>query len=175
MEKATLRLGDEPLAERAARVLTEVVAPVLEVGPGFTSLVAVREDPPGTGPLLALVAGAEALAARGVDGSAVVLAVDLPFVDVPVVEWLASHPAPATVVPVVDGVPQTLCARYGAEALVAAHEVASRGARSLRALLAVVAVHEATESEWRAVATRATFTDVDTPEAAAALGLSPPG
>jgi molybdopterin-guanine dinucleotide biosynthesis protein A len=175
VEKATLRIDGESLADRVARALTDVVAPVLEVGPGYTTLPAVREDPPGGGPLLALVAGAAGLAARGSPTPAVVLAVDLPFVDAAFVDWLATHPAPGTVVAVVDGMPQTLCARYGVDALGAAHAVASSGARSLRALLDAVEVHEAPEAEWCDVATRRTFFDVDTPDDVAALGLTPPG
>ena len=173
--KATLRLDGETLADRLAAVLARVAAPVLEIGPGYTSLPSVREDPPGSGPLPALAAGADELRARGVEAPAIVLAVDLPGVDVRLLEWLAAHPAPGTVVPVVDGVVQPLCARYGVDALAAAREVASSGARSLRALLAVVPVHEAPEAEWCALATRDTFVDVDTPDDVAALGLSLPG
>jgi molybdopterin-guanine dinucleotide biosynthesis protein A len=174
-EKALLRVDGDRLADRVAHALTQVVAPVIEVGPGYTSLPAVREDPPGTGPLLALAAGADALAARGVRGPAVVLAVDLPGVDESFVEWLASHPAHGTVVPVVEGVRQTLCARYGADALAAARGVAAAGGRALRTLLDAVLVHEADESEWGAVTGRATFVDVDTPDDVAALGLEHPG
>ena len=57
--------------------------------------------------------------------------------------------------PFVDGEPQTLCARYGEDALVAAAGVVASGNRSLRALLAVVPVHEAHEDEWGAVTNRA--------------------
>ena len=175
IDKATLLVDGERLADHAARVLAAVVAPVIEVGPGYTSLPAVREDRPGDGPLVALAAGAAALAARALEVPAVVLAVDLPFVDVSVVEWLAAHSAPGTVVPLVDGIPQTLCARYGWDALDAARGLADEGARSLRAVLAAVPVHEALEAEWRAVATRRTFLDVDTQGDVEAFGLSPPG
>jgi molybdopterin-guanine dinucleotide biosynthesis protein A len=173
--KAMLRLGDESLADRLARVLALVVSPVLEVGPGYSPLPAVREEPPGSGPLLAFLAGADELAARGVRAPVVVLAVDLPRVDMRIVRWLASHPAPGSVVPVVDGVMQTVCARYGVDALLAARGIAASGARSLRALVAAVPVHEAPEAEWRAVADRETFADVDTPDDVTALGLSLPG
>ena len=175
VDKALLRLGDERLVDRAARVLAEVVMPVIEVGPGYTSLPTAREDPPGGGPLCALIAGVEALDARGTRTAVVLLAVDLPFVDARVVEWLADHPSSGTVVPMVDGMPQTTCARYSVDALIAAGDVAAAGERSLRALLAGVPVHEAPESEWSAVATRRTFADVDTPDDIDALGLAPPG
>lgn len=175
VDKALLRLGDERLVDRAARVLAAVVTPVIEVGPGYTSLPTAREDPPGSGPLLALLAGAEALDAQGAHTPAVLLAVDLPFVDARVIEWLATHPSPGSVVPIVDGMPQTTCARYGVDALTTARDVAASGERSLRALLAAVPVHLAEESEWSAVATRRTFADVDTPDDIDALGLARPG
>jgi molybdenum cofactor guanylyltransferase len=175
VDKATLRIGDERLVDHVARALVGAVSPVVEVGPGYTSLRAVREDPPGAGPLAALVAGADALRAAGAPTRVVVLAVDLPFVDATVVEWLATHPAPESVVPVVDGRHQPLCARYTADALTTARELVAAGERSMRALVAVTPLHEAHEDEWHEVATARTFRDVDTADDADALGLSPPG
>jgi molybdopterin-guanine dinucleotide biosynthesis protein A len=172
VDKATLVLDGESLADRLARVLTAVCDEAWEVGPGCSTLPAVHEDPAGEGPLAAFVAGAAQLGgARPV----VMLAVDLPFVDVALVEWLAAHPAPAAVVPIVDDVPQTLCARYGIDALDAATRLLASGERSLRALARVIDVHFATEAEWSHVASPRTFADVDTPEDADAFGLSCPG
>ncbi len=71
--------------------------------------------------------------------------------------------------------PQTLCARYGADALDTVPALLAAGERSLRALLAEVPVHEAEAEEWGMVATAASFTDVDTPEDAARAGLELPG
>ncbi|HEY8216500.1 MAG TPA: molybdenum cofactor guanylyltransferase [Acidimicrobiia bacterium] len=175
VDKATLLVDGERLVDRVARALTDVVAPVLEVGPGHSSFPAVREQPPGAGPLAALVAGADALLVDGAPTPVVVLAVDLPFVDARFVDWLAMHRAPESVVPVVDGMPQPLCARYSVDALGAARDLEQAGERSMRALLAAVAVHEADEDEWRAVATARTFHDVDTRDDLDALGLSSPG
>src|SRR5204862_7415264 len=84
-DKATVRVGDETLAVRAARVLGAVCSPVVEVGPGHTGLHAVQEVPSGSGPLAALVAGADALAAESV----VLLACDLVRVEPPVIALLA--------------------------------------------------------------------------------------
>ena len=171
-----LLLDGERLVDRVAGVLAGIATTVVEVGPGYSSFAAVREEPPGSGPLAALAAGAAALQARGLGTSAaLVLAVDLPFVDAPLLAWLASHPAPETVVPVVDGFPQPLCARYACDALTVAPELIAAGERSLRALLSRIDVHEATEAEWSAVASARTFADVDTPEDASAFGLSAPG
>ncbi len=56
-DKATIVWRGETLAARAARVLTAVCDPVIEVGPGATQLPCVREHPAGSGPLAAFVAG----------------------------------------------------------------------------------------------------------------------
>jgi molybdopterin-guanine dinucleotide biosynthesis protein A len=111
--KTDLLLDGERLVDRAARLLVTVCDPVIEVGPGLSGLRAVREDPPGEGPLAAFAAGAAALAADGHRGTVLALAVDLPFVETPLLAWLAARPGHGTVVPRVDGIPQTLCARYG--------------------------------------------------------------
>ena len=79
-DKALLEVDGRTLAERAAAVLRAVCDPVLEVGPGVSGLPAVREDPPGAGPLAALGAGAAELARGGHAGPVLVLAVDMPFV-----------------------------------------------------------------------------------------------
>jgi molybdopterin-guanine dinucleotide biosynthesis protein A len=174
-DKATLVVRGERLVDRSSRLLGEVCDPMLEVGPGYGECPSVRETPAGGGPLAALAAGTSALAVRGYEGAALVLAVDLPGIDATVLSWLAEHPAPATVVPIVDGVPQALCARYGADALGAVPALLAAGERSLRALLGVVPVHEAHVDEWGGVASASTFADVDTPEDAARAGIEWPG
>lgn len=176
VDKATLLLDGEPLGERAAALLRRHTSPVLEVGPGFTTLEAAREDPAGSGPLAAIVAGARALRARGAgDRAVVVLAVDLPGIDDAIVEWLVRHPASSSVVPVVDGIAQVLCARYSPDALTAAAVLVARGERSVQTLLREVEVHEAAGEEWGAITDARAFLDVDTPADAAALGLEVPG
>ena len=146
----------------------------LEVGPGLTALPAVREDPPGSGPLAALVAGADALAAAGPPTRVLVLAVDLPFVEAPLLRWLVEHPAAGAVVPRVDGVPQPLCARYGAADLDAARRRRAAGAASLRALLDAIPVTYVDEAAWVDVADRRALADVDTPDAVTRAGLAWP-
>lgn len=173
--KATLRRDGERLVDRGARVLQEVCTSVLEVGPGYGTLPSILEDPPGQGPLAALAAGADALAATDARGPVLALAVDLPFVDVPLLSWLAEHPSDRTVVPVVGGIRQTLCARYAPDATVKAAELVVAGERSLRSLLAAVPVEEVGEDEWGAVTDARSFTDVDSADDAARAGLEPPG
>ena len=52
-DKALIEVDGQRLVDRAAAVLGAVADPVIEVGPGWSELPAVREDPPGSGPLAA--------------------------------------------------------------------------------------------------------------------------
>jgi len=174
VDKARLLLHGESLASRAARVLAAVCDPGIEAGPGFTDLVAVREAPLGSGPLAALAAAGDALRERGHRGAVVALAVDLPRVGVPLLTLLAAWPGEPTAVPEASGVLQTTCARYGADALVAAGSLLAVGVRSLRALLDVVDVDRLDASIWEPVAGPDPFADVDTPADAARLGIRLP-
>jgi len=147
--------------------LLAVAEPVLEVGPGRTSLPAVAEDPPGQGPLAALGAGAAAL---GPGTAALVLACDLPLVTVDLLRWLAAQPG--TAVPVVDGRPQPLCARWDGADLARARPLYERGERSLRTLLDGAGVTWLDKSAWGAVVPASAFADVDTPADLTRLGLA---
>ena len=179
VDKAELRRGGERLADRGARLLAAVCDPALEVGPGVSPLPAVREDPPGGGPLAAVAAGRAALRARRAEQPVLVLAVDLPFVDGPLLNWLADHPAPGAVVPRVDGIAQPLCARYRAADLDVASRLCVDGHAALRDLLAAIPVTYVDETAWSAVTGPDAFADVDTPDAVTRAGLdwppSPPG
>jgi molybdenum cofactor guanylyltransferase len=167
-DKASIVWRGETLAARAARVLGEVCEPVIEVGSGVSALAHVREDPPASGPLAALVAGARAM---GSLGPVMLLACDLPFVEAPVLRLLADRPGRGTVVPRVDGRLQFACARYGPDAIERAEVALAAGERSLRS---VVDGHyaEVTEEEWGVVGPANSFADVDTPEDLRRLGLS---
>jgi molybdopterin-guanine dinucleotide biosynthesis protein A len=170
--KAAAQRAGERLADRSARVLGAVATPVLEVGPGWSALDAVCEEPAGSGPLAALAAGGAALAARGLgDRATLVLAVDLPFVDPPVLRTLADAPDADAVVPRVDGRAQPLCARYSPVALAAASTLVATGARAMHALLEVVDVRWLDDADWGTATTARTFFDVDTPADAREAGL----
>ena len=181
--KADLRVAGERLADRTARLLRTVADPTLEVGPGWSSLPAVVEDPAGAGPLAALAAGAAALADVGAgDRDALVVAVDLPALDPALLALLAAidtgpdtHADTDAVVPRVDGRAQPLCARYSAGALARAGGLVAAGERSMRALLEVVTVRWVDDDEWGTVTTAACFADVDTPDDARRFGLETPG
>ena len=169
--KAELVFGGETLAQRAARVLDGVCDRVVELGPGYTSWPHVAEDPPGGGPLAALAAGGTWLRAHG-DGSPILLlAVDLPRVEAPLLELLRDWPGAQTVVPEAGGRLQPVCARYGADALTTATALLASGAKALHALVDAVDHDVVPESVWRAAAPPDVFADVDTAEDARDLGI----
>jgi molybdopterin-guanine dinucleotide biosynthesis protein A len=175
VDKARLVLDGETLAARAARRLGAVCSPVVEAGDGVSGLPSVRERPSGAGPLAALAAAGTWLRDRGQHGPALLLAVDLPGVDEAFLRWLCERPGEPTVVLRVDGRLQPVCARYGADALVAAGSLVAVGIRALHELFDVVE-HEVVEAdEWRVVASPDAFLDVDTPADAQRLGITLPG
>ena len=171
-DKALLELDGQRLVDRAAAVLGAVTAPVIEVGPGWApGLACVREDPPGSGPLAALWAGAEALRTIGDRSAAeavLLLAVDMPAVSVALLRLLAEWPGAHTVIPISGGHPQPLCARYGVDALAAIPRLVSTGQRSLRSLLVAVegqpgGIDWVGPDQWERVAGSDAFCDLDTP------------
>jgi molybdopterin-guanine dinucleotide biosynthesis protein A len=171
-DKAGLVVNGERLADRAARVLGAVCAPVLEVGPGYSALETVAEDHPGEGPLTAMAAGGMALRERGHGGDAIVLGVDLPLVTEPLLRFLADWPPGATVVPFVAGQPQPVCGRYSTDALALARDAVRGGERSIRAFLGTLPeVQWAGPRMWGHVAHERAFSDVDAPEDLRRLGL----
>jgi molybdopterin-guanine dinucleotide biosynthesis protein A len=172
-DKAALEIGGERLAHRGARLLAEVCEPVLEVGPGYTDLAKILEDPAGSGPLPAIAAGGRALRSREHNGPALVLAVDLPLVTTDALRFLRDFPGTDPVVPFVAGQPQPLCARYSAEALDAAPAAVAEGQDSVRGFLrSLPTVQWVGPRMWGSVAEEQTFADVDSPEDLARLGLT---
>jgi molybdopterin-guanine dinucleotide biosynthesis protein A len=167
-DKALIEVDGRRLVDRAAAILGAVADPVVEVGPGWSRLPAVREHPPGSGPLAALGAGAAALRGAGHDGPVLVLAVDMPRVSVELLRFLAGRAGPETAVPRADGHPQPMCARYGADVLAAVDERLAAGGRSLRDLLESMAAEGVVgwveREEWEPVGGPEAFSDVDTPD-----------
>lgn len=175
-DKALVAVGGRPCAVVVGERLALATSPVVEVGPGRSGLAAVTEEEPGRGPLAAIAAGWRVLVGQGHAGPCLVLACDLPRVPVSLLRMLAEWPGEETVVPVSDGVPQTLCARYSALALARAGPLVADGARSVRALLEAdpggpVLVASRT---WRSVAPADAFADLDTPADLRRLGLANP-
>lgn len=166
-DKAALFIGHDQLADRTANLLQWVADPVIEVGPGFTALPRTREDPPGSGPLAAVAAGAAALLDRHHRGPVLVVATDLPGLTVAYLGVLANHPVPRpdhSVVPRDSGGrAQPLCARYSPTAVTQAQELVAAGHRSMKALLERVPV------TWLDADADGVLLDVDTPEDLAAF------
>lgn len=167
-DKTALVLNGETLAARSARVLAAVCDPVIEVGRGVSGLPAVLEDPPGAGPLVALLAGVGALGGPRV---VLLLACDLPNVSEGLLRLLADRPGVGAVIPVVNGRFQYACARYGPAAFDAARAALRDGDASLRAIAGSDCEY-LSEADWGGVASAATFMDVDTPDDVRRLGLS---
>jgi molybdopterin-guanine dinucleotide biosynthesis protein A len=121
-DKTQLVVGGSTMAVRTANLLSRVVASAVEVGPGLSGLWSLREEPPGAGPLAAVVAGWDALG-DGEYSAALVLAGDLPFISEPLLRLLVEWESARSVVPVVDGRDQPLCARWSREDLDEAREL----------------------------------------------------
>lgn len=170
-DKASMSVDGVPCAERTARLLQTVVSVAVEVGPGVSGLPAVEEDLPGSGPLVAVVAGAAELRRRGHVHGALVLACDLPLLTEAVLTTIARWPGDGSVVPVVEGRPQPLCARWSADDLDVAGELAGTGNRSMRALLERPGVVLIDEASWPGDVDRSAFADADTPTDLDRLGV----
>jgi molybdopterin-guanine dinucleotide biosynthesis protein A len=170
VDKARVPVGGVPLAWRVARALAAAGGPLVEVGSGVVPwLPQVREHPAGSGPLAALVAGWRWLVAGGVQGPVVVLACDLPRVTGRTVQWLRSWPGAGSVVPVVEGRAQPLCARWSPAALEEGARAWRAGERSLRPLLAAPDLDLVSVDAWPAGLV-AELADADRPEDLVGLG-----
>jgi molybdopterin-guanine dinucleotide biosynthesis protein A len=171
-DKTSITIDGERLPTRIARLLSGIVQPVVEVGPGLSGLRSVREDRVGEGPLGALAVGYRTLRDESRPGSVLVLACDMPLIDSAVIGFLARWPGTCSVVPVVDGRAQPLCARWSKEELDAVEPMVESGERSMRALLAREGVVFADEASWSAQIRAEAFADADSPEDLDRLGLA---
>lgn len=170
VDKMRIRVEGRALADLVGQVLATVANPVVEVGPGVTGLVSTREVPPGEGPLAAIAAGWEYLQAQGITRSALVVAADLPLISPRLLRLLAQWPGDSSVVPVVDGVAQPLCARWSVAELASARDrlLQTRSVRHLALARDVVLVDEST---WSRFVDSSVFADVDCPRDFDRLGL----
>jgi molybdopterin-guanine dinucleotide biosynthesis protein A len=171
-DKSQLLVEGSTLAVRTASLLLSVVETAIEVGSGVSGLPATSDDPPGQGPLAGVVAGCAALRASGHDGGALVVACDLPFLSVELLRFLVEWDSNGSVVPVVRGMPQPLCARWGQRDLDSAGEFFARGQRSVRHLSSQPGVVLLDESEWKFVAAEEQFCDVDSPDDLRRFGMT---
>ncbi|HEX9713958.1 MAG TPA: NTP transferase domain-containing protein [Actinomycetota bacterium] len=162
VDKATLRFGTSTLAAHAARALVAIADPVLAVGhEAGTGLETV--DDPKEGPLVALVVGADELAARGATGPIVLLGCDIPLIS----PHMLSHIAAAldghdAAVPDVDGRPQPMVGCYAQSAIAVARDLVAREHRAMHELLAHIDLFQV--RDWHDAGGPEELIDVDTPE-----------
>lgn len=142
MPKALVRLGGVTLLERGVAILAATCDEIVVSAPAGLSLplagtvrssrgsCAVRraDDPAGTvGPLAGIVAGL----ASGAFERAIVLGVDLPFIEPAALEALLERlPGRHAVVPAPGGFPQPLAAAYAAAAVAILAKCLTAGERS---------------------------------------------
>ncbi|MHB1548177.1 MAG: molybdenum cofactor guanylyltransferase [Acidimicrobiales bacterium] len=169
-DKSLLRVDGEALAERIGRLVASVADPVVEVGPGRSGLATVAERVPGGGPFLAVLDGWDVLV-RSVRRPVVVVACDLPLLDRAFLVWLATHGSDRSVVPMLAGEPQPLCARWRPDDLDRMAVLAARGARSFRQVYDKLDVETPSPEAWQGVGLPDGPDDLDTPEDIQRLGL----
>lgn|SRR5579885_3682283 len=117
---------------------------------------------PDQGPLMGLSTGLLA----AFSSHALVLAVDLPFVQPALLSWLCAFPlTDEALVPRVQGIPQVLLARYPCSILPVIRECLQAGRRDPRALLERVPVRFLEEEQLREVDPELrSFVNINTPE-----------
>jgi len=171
-DKASMLVDGVPCAMRIAAVLQTATVTAIEVGPGISELRAVQDHPSGRGPLTALSIGADALRTAGHQGPALVVACDLPLLTLGVLTTLSEWPGIGSVVPVVGGWPQPLCACWSAAHLAKTGELVAAGARSMRALLEEPGVELVDEAHWPGPLDPRALADLDNPADLDGLGLT---
>jgi molybdopterin-guanine dinucleotide biosynthesis protein A len=170
-DKASIRVGGESAADRAAGLLGSVAAPVWEVGPSHCYLPHVLEDPVGSGPVSAVAAGWKALSGAGYRGPVVVLACDLPLVTRELLGWLAGHPEERTVIPMVEGRPQPVCARWSPPDLERLVQLQQSGYRSFKPMYETFDIAFVEPDAWNSVGPSRLLADTDTPDDLQRLGI----
>lgn len=130
--KALLKIKGTTSSKLVARQLSKVTGLQVEVGPGYSGLDSIEEAGSGSGPLNAIARGWEYLQSLGYQGPVVIVACDLPLINYELLNYLASHESSRSVVPLLAGKTQPLCARWSSEALDEAVRRFDAGERSIR-------------------------------------------
>jgi molybdopterin-guanine dinucleotide biosynthesis protein A len=156
--------------EYIASILTTLCSEVLLVArddaqvANYAALAGVRtltDKVPGYGPLMGLCSGLGAMH----NSHALVVAVDMPFVQPAVLSFLLNQPlTDSLLVPVVNNVPQVLLAVYPRTVLSVVEERLQEGRRDPRSLLEVTPVRYIDEAQLRRVDPELrSFINVNTP------------
>jgi molybdopterin-guanine dinucleotide biosynthesis protein A len=143
--KAALRFGSETLLERLARILREVVEPLVVVArpdqplavlPAEITVARDRHD--GRGPLEAIATGILALPVE--TGAAFIASCDLPWLRPEWIRFLIAQlePADEAVIPRVDGVAQPLAGIYRTTLVSAIDARLARDERSVHTFLGTI-------------------------------------
>ncbi len=173
-DKALLPLPDnsrvtfvEHLASMLAPQCNEVILVVRNVAQAtlyeHLDISIVTDDAPDIGPLMGLYTGLQSISAP----HALVMAVDMPFVQSEMITFLLSQPLDASslLVPVVNGIPQVLFAVYPRAILPIIAERLQAGRRDPRSLLDVAPVQFIDEARLREIDPQLrSFINVNTPE-----------
>ena len=177
VDKASLMLDGVTMLQRSVDRLTPAVDELVLVAapgralPSVTTELPLREveDPiEGEGPLVGIAAGLEACAGS----AAVVVAVDMPFVEAELLRALVARldDAHRWVVPFADGRPQPLCSAFAVSALSLIRDHIAAGDRAPMALAEDLDAYRMQADEWGAVdASGRSFVNVNTPEEFSAL------
>jgi molybdopterin-guanine dinucleotide biosynthesis protein A len=122
----------------------------------------VADKVPAQGPLIGLYSGLSVIHTR----RALVVAVDMPFIQPALITFLLSQPQTnALLIPLVNNVPQVLLALYPRTILPLIEECIQQGRRDPRSLLRVAPVQYIEETQLRSVDPELrSFINVNTPE-----------
>jgi molybdenum cofactor guanylyltransferase len=172
-DKTRLLIDGATLGARIGQLASRACSLAIEVGPGVTGLPSVVEDPPGAGPLVAIASGRDELRRRGHSGPALVVACDLPFLSDQLVRALVDWDAPGSVVPVVRGIPQPLCARWSARDLDGTRGLVDAGVRTVMHVASQRDAVCLSEVAWTRFASERDFADIDSHADLAQFGLQP--
>lgn len=150
------------LAPLCAEVLIVARDPAQFAHVALPAARVVFDAKPGSGPLMGLYSGLNAMQSS----TALVIAVDMPFAQPALLSFLLSHREENTLlVPVVEGVPQVLLALYPRSILPLIASLIQQGKRAPRALLEVAPVRYIEEEQLREVDPQLrSFVGINTPE-----------
>ena len=129
----------------------------------FLGVRVTFDETPGIGPLMGLYSGLSAIHTT----HALVVAVDLPYVQPAVLSFLLSQPLPADtlLVPLIHNIPQVLLALYPRSILPLVKEQLLQGRRDVRCLLQIAPVQFIEETQLLKIDPQLrSFLNINTPE-----------
>ncbi len=174
-DKAKITLADgRSLAQRLAEILGQVCSYVIEVGSGVTDLNCVHDSIEFGGPLRAICDGWNLLRERDRSRPVIVMGCDMAEVPKEFLDFLANESSQRSVVPIVGGYIQPLCAKWSAHDLEKATRLLASGISSLRNVFdeSALLIDEETIAT---ITDPSNISDVDTPYDLFSRALVSPG